>query len=317
MIQFYKKRNFRELISDTFYFLKLYGKNYFTNYFLINGLLLILMMFLMVIGLKDILAFFISGTTPSSSFIENYFSENLGVIIVVFIIVSLLFLITMVINYSFPVFYIKRIAETHQQHIKLDEILSDIKQNSGRMFIFFLGLTFIITPLSILALGISYILVLLIIGFFLLILSGPTIMNIVNFTLYDYLNTQKGFFSSFSYAIRSQFSYPNATEGSPFWKYWGSTIVIYIIIQSITTIFTSIPLFLLIIIPELVSSGIDVDSSYSPIIFLIFYSLAILLSFIMSNLIYICTGFMYYDNRTDLHRKVDLSEIDNIGKYES
>jgi len=38
-----------------------------------------------------------------------------------------------------------------------------------------------------------------------------------------------------------------------------------------------------------------------------------LLSFLLSNLLYVNAGFMYYDSRTDLHQKVELEEIDTIG----
>ena len=37
MFEFYKRRDFGGLISDSFAFFKIYGKNYFKNYFLING----------------------------------------------------------------------------------------------------------------------------------------------------------------------------------------------------------------------------------------------------------------------------------------
>lgn len=37
MMQFYKKRDFGALISDTFTFFKENGKNYFKNYILLNG----------------------------------------------------------------------------------------------------------------------------------------------------------------------------------------------------------------------------------------------------------------------------------------
>ena len=61
MMQFYKKRDFGALISDTFNFVKLYGKNYFKNYFVINGLLLILMMVLVFFGFKNFFSLIFEG----------------------------------------------------------------------------------------------------------------------------------------------------------------------------------------------------------------------------------------------------------------
>ena len=49
---------------------------------------------------------------------------------------------------------------------------------------------------------------------------------------------------------------------------------------------------------------------------IITYALIMLVSFIANNLIYVNIGLMYYDNRTDLHRKMDLSEIETIGRNE-
>lgn len=46
------------------------------------------------------------------------------------------------------------------------------------------------------------------------------------------------------------------------------------------------------------------------------YPLIIIISLIMSNFISLCSGLMYYDSRTDLHREMDLTEIDSIGRDE-
>lgn len=193
MIQFYKKRSFGDFVADTFNFLKIYGKNYFKNYLLINGLLLILMMLLMVLGLKDIFAYFMEGTMPDSSFVEDYFSENVGLLVAVFAIMFLLFLVAMVVNYAYPVLYLKRLIETNVKSIKLDDIFGDIKANLGKLSIFLVGLIFIVGPLATMVIGLSYVLVFIIIGFFLLILVTPVVMNSINFLLFDYLNTSRGF----------------------------------------------------------------------------------------------------------------------------
>lgn len=316
MIQFYKKRTFGEFIADTFNFVKIYGKNYFKNYIIINGLLLILMMLLMVLGLKDIFSYFMQGTVPDSSFVEDYFSENVGLMVVVFGIMFVLFFVAMLVNYAYPVLYIKRLIQTNESSIKLDDILGDIKANMGKIFVFFLGMMFVVGPLAMIVIGITYLLIFLIIGFFLLILVAPVVMNTINFLLFDYMNSQRGFFSSLSYSIRAQFSYPTHSEGSPFWKYWGAIIVLYIIIQVLTSVFTIIPFIFLGISSGVSNEQLDADISIFTILMVITYSLSIIVSFIASNLIYICTAFMYYDSRTDLHRQVDLTEIESIGKNE-
>lgn len=316
MIQFYKKRDFGGLIADTFNFVKLYGKNYFKNYFLINGLLLILIILLMMLGLKDFFAFFLNGDTPDSSYVEAYLQENTTLLAVIMAIMAILFILAIIINYAYPVLYIKRLAETQNKNIKVDDILADTKRNAKKLFSFALGFMFIVAPLATIIIGISYLLIFIIIGIVVLLIVTPVVMNMMNFLLFDYLNTNRGFFSSLSYSIRSQFSYQNHTDGSPFWKYWGTTIVFYIILQVITSVFTIIPFFVLGIQSGLSETGGSSFEKSIPIVFVIAYALSMLVSFILSNLLYICTALMYYDSRTDLHRKLDLSEIDNIGKNE-
>lgn len=48
----------------------------------------------------------------------------------------------------------------------------------------------------------------------------------------------------------------------------------------------------------------------------ILYGVSLLFSFLMMNVIFVNSGLQYYDSRTDLHRNVDLSEIDTIGTNE-
>lgn len=52
-MQFYKKRDFGALVSDTLNFFKLYGKNYFKNYLTLNGGIIILLVVVIVIGFGD------------------------------------------------------------------------------------------------------------------------------------------------------------------------------------------------------------------------------------------------------------------------
>ena len=46
------------------------------------------------------------------------------------------------------------------------------------------------------------------------------------------------------------------------------------------------------------------------------YGVSLLFSFLMINVIFVMSGLQYYDSRTDLHRNLDLSEIDTIGTHE-
>lgn len=317
MMQFYKKRDFGAFITDSFAFFKLYGKNYFKNYILLNGLLMILMVVVFIFGFRELFTqLFGSNMSGNGTYFESYFQDNLGMFIVVGIITFLLFLVLMIVNYLYPVFYLKRLAEGEKK-IRTDDILSDFKNNAGRIAILCLGMIFIVTPLSFILIGVSYALMLIIIGFFLMLLVFPALFNVVTFLMYDYFNSKRGFFESLSYSIRAQFSYTHGREKSPFWKYWGATIIISIILYVITTIFTMIPMILFY--TSILTSAPDGNFEQNPftgtmgILFFVTYGISMLVSFFLSNMMYVNSGLMYYDSRTDFHQKIELAEIDTIG----
>lgn len=317
MIQFYKKRDFGTFISDSFNFFKLYGKNYFKNYILINGLLLILMVTVFIFGYKELFSqIFGSNLDGASTYSESYFSENAGMLIGVGVLTFLLFMILMIINYLYPVFYLKRIANG-AKNIKTDDILGDFKQNAGRIAKLCLGITFIVAPLSLFVVGFSYLLIFILIGIFLVLIIYPTLFNVITFLMYDYFNSGRSFMESLSYSIRSQFSYPNGSEKSPFWKYWGAAFVMFIMMSMVSSVFTYIPM--IFFYGSVLTTTPDGNFEQNPfsgafgIAFFVFYGISMLLSFFLSNLLYVNAGLMYYDSRTDLHQKVELEEIDTIG----
>ena len=319
MMQFYKKRDFGALISDTFNFVKLYGKNYFKNYFVINGLLIILMAVLVFFGFRNFFSLIFEGIGGNSASIGRYFIENIMQIIFTFLFIFLVFILISVVNYSYPVLYLKRLTETGNKNITVDEIMSDVKKNIGKIFKLFLGFVFIIIPLYLAVYGLSYTVTYRIQGlyFLLFVFLTPVMTNVVNFLIYDYFNRGKGFFSSLSYAIRSQFSYQQYNQKSPFWKYWGTTMILYILQQVVVYTFVFILVFIIILSLGLSLNMSSAETFYITLVFgAMAYPLIIIISLIMSNFISLCSGFMYYDSRTDLHREMDLTEIDSIGQDE-
>lgn len=309
-MQLYKKRSFGELISDTFNFFRTYGKNYFKNYLLLNGGVLIFLTLVFVIGFRDIIAQFFSGNMNNQSFyFEDYFTQNTGVFIVSSLLIFALFVLLSLINYAYPIIYLDLVGKTGRTNYTAGEFVEQLKAKAGKLFIFFVGFLFIFTPLALLAFLVSGLLAFLIIGIFILIILVPILMNIVNFTLYDYLLTDNGYFKSLKKGFNIQFS-------SNFWKYVGSSLIVYFLIQTISSFFSLIPAFILGFM-SVASSANDMEESGLFIILLVVtYAIAILASLIMTNAIYVNAGFMYFDGRDDLQREVHLEEIDSIGSYE-
>ncbi|MBS1549322.1 MAG: DUF4013 domain-containing protein [Bacteroidetes bacterium] len=322
-MQLYQKRDFGALINDTFTFFKENGKNYFKNFILLNGLLVILLVGLYIVGYKNFFSQLIDSNLEGNSFyFEEYFQENMVFFIAFFIAFLVIFFIMMMMIYTFPVLYLKRYGVSADKNIKLNDIITDMKDNFGRFILFCLGLVFIILPLMGLLFGLSVVLIFLIIGIFLMLFIVPWMSNVMSFTLYDYFNRKDGFFSSLGYAIRSQFSYSKAGNPSPFWKYWGSTAVILFIIQVVSGIFSLIPVFIMtgsmLTVPE--ENNQDSMKNFMEgtmgIIYFASYGISILVSLLLSNFVYVNSGLMYYDSRLDLHQKEDLLEIDTIGNRE-
>lgn len=317
MMQFYKKRDFGTFITDSFTFFKLYGKNYFKNFILLNGLLLILMVVVIIFGYKEFLgAFFGSTMGGQSYYFEQFLNDNLGMLILCGVLLFILSTALMTINFLFPVFYMKRIAEG-KTDIKADDLLSDFKSNGKKVAAAYFGLTFLVLPVAFVIFGISYILIFVIIGLVLMLFVGPTLLNIIIFLCFDYFNGKRGFFESLSYAVRSQFSYPNGREKSPYWKYWGATTIMTVLFYIVSIFFSSVPMILFFM--KLSTTAPDAQFESDPfkgsfgIVFFIVYGISSIISTLMMNVLYINSGLMYYDSRTDLHQKMELAEIDTIG----
>lgn len=316
-MQFYKKRDFGTFISDSFTFFKLYGKNYFKNFILLNGLLLILMLVIIVFGYKEFLGvFFGSNMAGQSYYFEQFLNDNMGMFVVCGVLLFVLSTALMTINFLFPVFYMKRLAEG-KAYIKTDDILSDFKTNGKKVAAAYFGLTFLIMPVATVIFGMSYILIFVIIGLVLMLFVAPTLLNVILFFCFDYFNGKRGFFESISYAVRSQFSYTNGREKSPYWKYWGATIIMVILFCIVSLFFSSVPMILFFM--KLSTTAPDAQFESDPfkgsfgILFFVIYGISSIISTLLMNVLYINSGLMYYDSRTDLHQKMELAEIDTIG----
>lgn len=322
MMQFHKQRDFGSFISDTFNFFKIYGKNYFKNYFIVNGLVMIIMIVVILLFYRNIFGQILgSNLRGESYYFERYFQENAPMLIISGIVVFVLLLIGMLISYSFPVLYLRRISNQPDQNVTSDHIFGDLKKIVPKFLKFFLGMLFIIVPAAFVVFALGGFLMMILIGFFILILVMPIFINVVNFTLFDYYHTNRGYFSSLSYAFRSQFSYSNSAQGSPFWKYWGSTVITFLIYYIIATVFSVIPMVILITSMYTVPPDQMQDASFMTgalgLLFFVIYGVSILASMILVNLVYVNSGLQYYDSRTDLHRQIDINQIETIGKAEA
>ena len=317
MIKFYNNRDFGSFITDSFGFFKTKAGNYFKNFLLINGMVLILLIVVIFFGFKDFLGeIFNKNFTGGTDYFEKYLHENLGLMIINIVLVLAVYSLLMILNLLYPVFYLKRIAQG-QDEVEADEIISDLKTNFTKIIKLYLGLILLVIPAAALLLAISYVMVFFIIGIPVLLFVVPTLFNAVLFLVYDYIYTERGFFGSLSYALRSQFSYQNGREKSPYWKYWGSTTILFLMYNVVTTIFMAIPALILLFRLTVTTSSSNINNNPLAdefgVLITFVYGISIVISAFLMNVLYVNAGFQYFDSRRDLHQKNEFQEIDTIG----
>lgn len=322
-MQIFQERNFGNLVSDTFNFFRIYGKDYFKSYFIINGALLLIMTLLSIFFYREFfMQIFVANAGGESYLFESYFSNNWPILVLVGGIAFILLFIIAVVVYTFPIFYMKRLGE-NQTKISTDNLLTDMRKNVGKFFMFCLLTVIIVMPVMMIFITISSFLMMILIGFFLFILMMPAFYNVLYLTLYDYMSTDKGYFAALSYSARSVFGNMFDSSRTKFWKYWGSTLVLGIIIYIISMAFSMIPYFMIIGNMSLnpnydqINDPSTIFSGVMGIVFFVSYGISVLISSIVYNLMAVNAGFMYYDSRKDLHRELDINEIDTIGQVDA
>lgn len=310
MFQLFKVRNFNSLINDTFTFFKVCGKNYFKNYLIINGgLLLVIAVLGFIIG-KVFLENFFAGVAsgdPSQIFGAE-FEENLGLIITLSILAGILLLIISIINYSYPVVYLTLFEKNKKPDAK--EIFNGIKSKIGRIILF--GLLSLVTflPLFIPVALLGVLLFVIIIGIPGTLILLAAYSSWIYLTFYDYLNTKDGFFTSMgrSWNILTKNFWPNV----------GSTAIFYAIMYVAQMIIWFIT-FLMEGIGGLMSADPQMQTDTTEvltvvgIIALIGFLIYTVFAFLVGNLLIINQGMIYYSAREEEENNSLKTDIDLIG----
>jgi hypothetical protein len=301
--QLYKKRDFSALVNDTLQFFKLFWKNYFRNYIMINGALLLIMVALYYFLFKDI---FSNAFNPEAMRAGMMYGGNpmmyVGLMLV-FMVVAIALGVT---SMAFPMVYLNLLRTTGRDTFTASEILDGIKQDAGRMILFFLATLFTLVPIAIIVLAIGVALSIIVIGIPLLVLSLPTVMIWGTQALYVYLEEGCGFFEALGQGWRVTFT-----------KYWhvvGSTIIIYICVSIASGVFTMFPSFMMM--SSIITSGGKLTPMTMNTTTIVLYVIGMLVSFIACNLLYVQQGLVYYSSQENAENFQALFDIDTIGQNE-
>lgn len=312
MFQLYKRRNFNELIGDTFNFFKAHGKNYFANYIAINGGLLLVLIVLFYFAFKIFYeGAFVNGARTSGNAFENYLLENINLFIVYGIGAFILILILTFINSLYPIAYLKLVEKNEETNTT--NIWKYIKSKIGKSFIFFLLSLVTLIPVAVILGFLCFALVFILIGIPLLLIVIPAVFICISFAYYNYITTNDGYFDSVSKGYKLFIKKP--------WPLIGSTIIIYFIVNTVVSFISFIPYFIGIFglvfnIETQNNENIQENISFIMIMVGLTFVLSISLNYLLQNIVSVNQGIMFYSMIDETENTSKISEIDLIGSNE-
>ncbi|MBV5283263.1 MAG: hypothetical protein JZU53_12605 [Paludibacter sp.] len=301
--QLYKRRDFSAYIGDTMQFFKQFWKNYFQNYAVINGVLLLVFVSLYFLLFKDLLS---NMYDPNSLSTWMTYNNNSGSFLLSIIVLMIIAIVFSVFTTAFPMVYFNLLNTTGRDAFTASEMLNGIKTYAGRMILFGIISFFVMIPIVFIFFAFGVALSFLIIGIPILFLGLPTVLIWSMQSLYVYLEEETGYFQALSKGWKITFQ-----------KYWhlvGATIVVYLCITILASIFSMIPAFMMMG-SIITSGGAPKPPTMTPVM-MFFYLIGMIVTFIGYNLIYVQQGLIYYSAQENTEHHQAYSDIDNIGKDE-
>ncbi len=297
-----KRRNFSTIFNDTFTLLKVSGKHFFKNYFILNGIPLL---FFLIIVYFFTTTFYGLGTYKqgdSFKMFTAYIEGNpvlFSIIGILSIIISFIFAI---IQYSFVPIYLLLYRKNNGTNFTSKEIFDVMfKEKIGKIIIFIFTSILVFIIIAIPLVIVMLISIFTIVGIF-FVLGFVSLW--FNNALLEYLDSDKGVFECFSYGYRLILV--------RFWDYVGA-----------------IGLFMLM--TSFISGGISLVTSMITMIFSanaanaseksLFLTLAMVFSFVVSKMVSIfvqtvvqlAQGIVYFSAKEESENIITKSEIDKIG----
>ena len=311
MFQLYKVRNFSELFNDTFAFFRAEGKNYFKNYIIINGVLLLILVVLgFVVGrffFENMLSAITSGNAGA---LYNGFAENAGFFIGVGIIALVLFLLVTIVNYSYPVIYLSLFDKIKSP--TAEQVFTAMKARLGRIIVFALLSLVTFFPLIMIVGLLSVVLVFLIITIPLIFIVIGAFTCWMYLTFYDYLSTDNGYFTSMGNGWDMLMK--------NFWGHSGATVIFYIIvyvlqfiISMVTSAISSIFMATNVDNQPYVENQVETFTIVGIIMFIMF-AVSMIFTYVLGNLVIISQGMIYYSCKEQQENRSLETEIDLIGR---
>ena len=288
--EFYKKRGFKSLLNDTFSFFRQYAGNYFSNYLLINGGIILLV--------GAILA-------PLFVLYGNLSGDNENITLLITIPISFLLVFLAVFILCFPIAYTQMLEKNMDgTTIKSKALFVEIRGMLPRAFSFSFSIIFVLFFSFFLLLTFIYRVLYPInpILFKLVFVFLITLFIIlVHQLMLVYIKDKQGFFPSLGIVLMQ------LKEG--FWGKVGATFVILLIIYMFVYAALIIPIFIFTLSTEIVGIGLALENSL-----LVFALLLIVITvfFVVYNFLTFLQILIYLGGKEGEHT----DEIDLIGQNE-
>jgi hypothetical protein len=300
-----KRRQFGDVFSDTFEFIRENAKHFFINYLTINGIpILIFMLFyyyIMSFSYAPNFAANASGVNPiANSFMSNPEVSVLGIFF--FIIVAI---VMGLIQYSYTPVYFLLYKEHGASNFTAKDIFNAIfSKYLGKIILFLLASILVSIP-AVIVFGIaSVLLIVTIVGFIFpfIVLNQWYIM-----TFTEYLSSDKGVFSAFGDMLSAVFV--------KFWNHAGALFVFTLMIFAIYYVIAIV----LAMIAGVGMSGFLVNND--PTGFVSGLSVIVMIvnqvfSIFVQALIQIANMLVYFSIKEETENISGLDEIDQIGVSE-
>lgn len=300
-IQLYKKRDFSDYINDTILFFKTYGKEYFRNFIITNGWLVLLFCVI----------YFFSGKLSSilSNPFDNGFEINGDVSTLPFVLLGLLIITGVaysIYSITFPILYLQRKGENPEEQITSKELNRELKNHFFPTLKFCFFSLFTIIPLAIIAFILNIALMFIIIGIPLFFIVTPAITIWFTQSLYVYLNEDLDFFGSLGKGWTILIK--------QFWHKIGASVIVFFCVIIINIIFILVPTFL--VLGHSLTASTALLANPNSTLMIVINILSTIVSFFLTNIVFVQQGIIYYSSIEYLENTQAFIEIDNIGKNE-
>lgn len=303
--QLYKQRKFNDFLNDTTLFFRQFGGDYFKNFFLINGGIILLVCFLLYFVMKYFLL-----KSPLEQLGQDVYAGAGGSLVTTVVLCLLILVVGLaysIFSFGLPNAYFDHLADNGAGGKQSSsDILKAIWDIAGDVLVFLVISLFTFLPIYIVLAIISKLLMALYVGYFILIAGTCFLLTWLHLSLIVYLKDYyAGYLESLGIAwnmiIRN------------FKHIIGANAVLFVILYILHSIVTFVPSFIISLF--YFTSGKSSFTDFPSLLNLI-YILVIISTSVLSNVMFVQQFLIYYSSVEKEENIQAISDLDSIGKHE-